>query len=237
MRLGSFPRVSLSGRVSVVPMELPPLPDRSSGAGERAYSFGVAGQSTIGVFSGFSPAPTVGGVLSLDAFLRLSWSSLPEDDGFGEVGAVAWSAGVRVGALRESFTLPGVSLSAAYGHSSTFAYGEPGRSDGWVEGGIGNWNASLAASKRLGPVGLTGGVAWDRYSSTVDIAYPGSTERSVDARTERWSGFVSATWTVVIFHGSLEAGWQEAPVPDGLPGDVSVDPVGWWLGAGFRVSI
>lgn len=239
MRLGSFPRVSVAGRLTLVPMELPPLADLADDAGERGYSVGVSGQSTIGVFSGFSPAPTVGGVLSIDAIARLSWASLPGEDRFDEGGVIGGSAGVRVGVIRESFTLPGVSLTGSYGHSSTFAYGQPGRGDGSMEGGVGGWNATLAVSKRLGPIGLTGGAAWDRYTSRVDLEYPGGPAggESADARTERWSAFVNASWTVLIFHGSLEAGWQEAPTPERLPSGVSVDPVGWWLGAGFRVTI
>lgn len=243
MRLGSMPRLSFSTRVSVVPVELPPVTDRGDRVGERTVRAGVSTQATVGLLSGFSPLPTVGGVLSLDAIARVGYVSLPEDVGFTGGGAWGWSAALRLGGLRESFTLPGVSLTGRYGRSGRVAYGDPGGStDGYLAGGITDLGATLAATKRFSALGVTAGVAIDRYSSEVDLGYRPTplgarVEESADAHTDRWSGFANASWTFLVVHGVAELGWQEAPRPDGLPGDVSVDPVGWWASVALRLSI
>lgn len=243
MRLGTVPRFSVSTRFTLVPVELPPLADRSAGSGERGMLPGLSTQATVGILSGMSPAPTVGGVLSLDGIARLSYTPLPEGDGFTDGGVWGWSAGLRIGALRESFTLPGVSLTLAYGRSGSVTFGDPGGgTDGAIDGAVSDLNATLAVGKRISALGLTAGVALDRYSGDVDLAYRTSplgprVEAGAEARTDRWSGFVNASWTLLILHGSAEVGWQESPMPGGLPADVTVDPVGWWAGLSLRLSI
>lgn len=243
MRLGTMPRISVSGRVAVVPTTLPPLLDRGTDASETAWVTGLSAQATVGLLGGLSPLPTVGGVLSLDAIVRGSWAALPSDRGF-DGGAWGWMAGLRVGALRESFTLPGVSLTGSYGRSSTVTYGDPegGTTDGFWEGAVSDLNATLAASKRIGPVGVTAGVAVDRYASDVRIGYRTTplgpqVVGTGDAEMDRWSGFLNASWSLMIFHASLEAGWQETPEPGGIPQGVEADPAGWWAGVAFRMSI
>jgi hypothetical protein len=244
MRLGSTPRVSVSARVSAVPMAVPPLLDREADRSRRATVFGVSAQTAVGVLPGWSPLPTVGGVLSLDAIGQLSVARLPGGHGFGDGAALGWSAGLRVGALRESFTMPGVSLTATYGSSSTVTLGDPAMAttDGFVRGSVSDLGATLAASQRVGGVRLTGGVAADRYTTRARVGY-GSPDGGVfvlergRVTTHRRSWFVNASWTRLVFHTTAEAGWQSIPAPTGLPPGVRVDPVGWWLGAAFRVSI
>ncbi|MFW5950555.1 MAG: hypothetical protein ACOCVZ_00415 [Gemmatimonadota bacterium] len=236
MRLGELPRFSVSGRLVVLPIEVPPLVDRGRARGDGGVVAGISGQTTVGILTGFSPLPTVGGVLSLDAIGRVSLLALPGDD-FEDDGVLGLSAGLRLGLLRESFTLPGVSLTASYGRSGSVAVGGIG-DDGYIEGSVANWNATAAATKRTGPVGVTGGVSFDRYTGTVDYAYPGAAgPATADATTDRWSAFGNVSWTFLIFHAVLEAGWQQSPVPENLPTDVTVDPAGWWGGVAFRVSI
>ena len=242
MRIGSMPRISVSGRVTVVPTRVPPLADREGGT-ETGWIAGLSTQAVVGILPGWSPLPTVGGVLSLDAIARLSWAGLP-GAGFRDDHAWGWLAGLRVGALRESFTLPGVSLTASYGRSSEITYGDPesATTDGFWEGPVTDLNATLAVTKRLSALRLTAGAAIDRYSSDVRGGYRGTPLSpqvgfEAEADTDRWSAFANASWTLLIFHASAEVGLQEAPEPDGLPGDVEVDAVGWWGGLAFRVSI
>jgi hypothetical protein len=45
--------------------------------------------------------------------------------GVGMILVVAWALGARVGILRESFTAPGVSVSAMYRSIGSFSYGDP----------------------------------------------------------------------------------------------------------------
>lgn len=240
MRLGSMPRFSASGRTVLLPMELPPLPDRSVSAGSEALAVAFSAQTTMGILTGWSPLPTVGGFLSLDGIVRGSWLLLPGGQGFEEGSVLGGSLGLRLGLLRESFTLPGVSLTGAYGRSTRFAFGDPGGTgDGHIESAVDNWSLTGAASKRIGPVGLTGGVARARYAGDVEFSYSGQPQgpERADASTYRWSAFGNVSWTLLILHAAVEAGWQEAPVPEGIPTSVSIDPSGWWVGVALRLSI
>lgn len=240
MRLGSVPRVSSTGRLVMVPIELPPLRDRAVGESTRGMAFGASTQVTVGVLTGWSPLPTVGGLLSLDVTGRASLLTLPVSAGFEGGPVLGWSAGARLGLLRESFTMPGLSLTGSYGRSSSFSYGaSDGTDQGYIEGAVSALSAKAVASKRVGPAGLLLGASMSRYSSTVDFSYATapSVGQTAAAATDRWAVFANLSWTLLIFNASVEAGWQEAPVPTGLPGDVSINPTGWWVGAGFRTSL
>lgn len=242
MRFGSFPRVSVSGRLIVLPMELPPLPNRVGGANEsaRAFTAGLSGQTTVGILPGWSPLPTIGGMFAVDGIGRASWLHLPDGQGFQQANVFGGLLGLRLGLFRESFTLPGVSVTGSYGLSTKVGFGDPAdRGDGHIESRIGNWNVTGAATKRVGPVGLTAGAAMDRYAGDVEFSYVGGPPAGdqADAVTDRWSAFANVSLTLLIFHASLEGGWQESPVPHGLPADVTVDPTGWWAGLAFRMSI
>jgi hypothetical protein len=244
MRIGSTPRVSVSGSLAAVPADLPPLLDRTAERSQRTVLPAASAQATVGVLQGWSPLPTVGGVLSLDLIGRLSVAATPTAHGFDSGPAVGWAAGVRVGALRESFTLPGVSLTGSYGRSSNVTLGDPslGSSDGFTRGSVSDLSATLAASQRISALRLTGGVAFDRYGSDARIGYTSpETSLSVLERgrvtTDRRSWFANAAWTFLIFHATTELGWQELSTPRDLPPSVRVDPVGWWAAVAFRMSI
>ena len=239
MRLGSFPRFSMSGRMTLVPMELPPLPDRTLDEGSRALGASISGQTTVGLLTGWSPLPTVGGVFSVDGIVRGSWLVLPDDEGFEDGSVLGVSAGIRIGALRESFTLPGISVTGSYGLSTEVGFGDPVVDDGYIRSGIGNWNLTGAITKRIGPVGVTAGAALDRYTADVELAFPGAPEagRVVESSTDRWSAFGNVSWTLLILHASLELGWQDAPMPEGIPAAVELEPAGWWAGLAVRMSI
>lgn len=241
MRFGSFPRISMSVRLIVLPMDLPPLPNPVGGAREsaRAHTAGLSGQTTVGILPGWSPLPTIGGMFAVDGIGRASWLHLPGGQGFQQANVFGGLLGLRLGLLRESFTLPGVSVTGSYALSTKVGYGDPDDpSGGHVDSRIGNWNVTGAATKRLGPAGLTVGAAMDRYTGDVEYSYAGAlTPEQADAVTDRWSAFANLSVTVLIFHAALEGGWQESPTPQGLPQDVTVDPTGWWAGLAFRISI
>ncbi|HSH45329.1 MAG TPA: hypothetical protein VK966_05715, partial [Longimicrobiales bacterium] len=117
-----------------------------------------------------------------------------------------------------------------------------GGTDAWFDGAVSDLRAGLAATKRIGLIGVTAGAAWDRYSSDLDGAFRDpATDVFYPLEGEvvhkRWSAYVNAAWTLLIFHASAELGWQDSPTPAGLPADVSVDPAGWFAGVAFRISI
>lgn len=239
MRLGSLPRFSMSGRVMALPMELPPLADRNADHGSRGLGAALSGQTTVGILPGWSPLPTVGGFLSLDGLARLSWLLLP-DEGFHDRNVFGASVGLRLGVLRESFTLPGVSFTGTYGRSTEYAFGDPGGSgDGYIQGELSGWGVNGAATKRLGPVGLTAGASLDRYTDNVAFSYRGAPPggHRAEAVTDRYAAFGNISWTFLILHASLEGGWQDSPMPGGIPQSVSLDPTGWWAALALRISI
>jgi hypothetical protein len=244
MRLGSAPRVTVSARVALVPITLPPLPDRTGLESARPIMPAFSAQTAVGVLPGFSPIPTVGGVLSMDVVGRFSVVSLPGGRDFQQGAVVGASAGVRVGALRESLTMPGLSLTASYGRSGTVAYGDPTGSttDGFVRGAISDLNATLAASGSVLGTRLAGGLAWDRYGSRARMGHlvsasPTLAEASGRLITDRRSWFMNASWTRHVLHATAELGWQSLTRPDGLPLGVRVDPAGWWTAVSLRLSI
>jgi hypothetical protein len=244
MRLGSTPRVTVSARVALVPIRLPPLPDRTWSESARPIMPAFSAQTAVGVLPGFSPIPTVGGVLSMDVVGRFSVVSLPGGRDFQQGAVVGGSAGVRIGALRESLTMPGLSLTASYGRSGTVTYGDAAGSttDGFVRGAISDLNATLAASGSVLGTRLAGGLAWDRYGSRARMGHlvsasPTLAEASGQLTTDRRSWFVNASWTRHVFHATAELGWQSLSRPDGLPLGVRVDPAGWWTAVALRLSI
>lgn len=244
MRLGSLPRMSLAFQLTAAPTELPPLLEGTAVEGERAILWGLAADAAVGLLTGFSPLPTVGGVLSLDLIGRLGYVPLSGNDGFHDGGVFGWSVGARVGGLRESFTLPGIALTGSYGRIGRTAFGDPvsAGTHGFFDGAVTDLRLGLAATKRLALVGLTAGVAWNRYSGDLTAGFRdgiGAPQVVVEGEAvhERWSGYANASWTLLIFHASAELGWQETAEPPGLPSGVAVDPVGWFAGVSFRVSI
>jgi hypothetical protein len=244
MRIGASPRYSASGSLSLVPATLPPLLDRDASRGERVLVPGLSLNGAVGVLPGWSPLPTVGGVLSMDVLAGLSVAGLP--GAFEESAVVGWQAGVRVGALRESFTMPGVSLTGTYGRSGSVTYGDPSgeTTDGYARGAISDLNGTLAVSRRISALRLTGGLAVDRYATDARVGYrssdpdragPVDQRGSVTTRSRSW--FANASWTTLIFHGAAELGWQDTADPIGLPPDVRYNPSSWWAGVAFRISI
>ncbi len=247
LRIGTTPRVSLSGQLRLVPAELPPLLDMTAVRGRRTLLPGLSAQASLGMLPGWSPVSTVGGVLSVDLIGRLSVVPLSSGAGFETGAAVGGSAGVRLGLLRESFTMPGLSLTGSYGRSSTIRLGDRDLedADGFVRGAVTDLNGTLAASRRFGGLRLAVGVTADRYSTRAQVGYrPREPVELVEPAgervrvvTHRRSLFANAAWTFLIFHASTELGWQRVPAPTGLPEGVRVDPTGWWVGTAFRLSI
>ena len=72
---------------------------------------GLRVDASAGVLNGFQFGSGVGGFLSVDLLGSYTLLRLPERSGLGG-SSMAVGAGARVGILRESIALPGVSISA-----------------------------------------------------------------------------------------------------------------------------
>ena len=111
-RLGTTPRVALSVVLTGTSIPLPEVVDVTDAPVPALRSFvpGLSLGAAAGLLDGFRVAPGVGGMLSVDAVgdLDLLWPS--GSDGFSG-GRASIGLGARIGIVRESFTVPGVSIS------------------------------------------------------------------------------------------------------------------------------
>jgi hypothetical protein len=258
VHLGVLPRVSGTVRVNASLMRVPDVLENKSGTGS---SNGVSGRltvpiptvgatATVGVFPGVSIAPTLGGVGAVDLVGSASLLPLGLAKGFGGSSAVSWGGGVRIGLLRESFTVPGVSATVLYRKLPTVDFGEvcPGGTTGTGNAEVcaGKGNAAeahfdlrdvstrLAVSKRLLAIGFAAGVGYDRFRSDLDYAYRYSdpltgvshVRRGSDKlKSGRASAFADASLNLLVASATLEAGWMRGGDPiQGYTATDSYDP-------------
>lgn len=223
LRTGSSPRVSLVARASGVVAETPRILDQAATGDRRFFLPGLGLDATVGLLEGLTLAPTVGGVLSLDALAGMALVPLPGD--FLERGNLSWALGGRLGLLRESFTLPGVSVSLMYRRLGRVTFGDPRlvTSDGFFQGGLSALSLRAAASKHIYVVDVTAGLGLDRVHSDTRF---GSTVFSVPytytvngLETDRRCAFIDVGWTNLIWQVVGEVGWQVGPgaLPAALP--------------------
>ncbi|HKK93900.1 MAG TPA: hypothetical protein VJ925_10725, partial [Longimicrobiales bacterium] len=147
------------------------------------------------------------GVLGLDVLADVSTVRLPSDDGF--TGAsVAWGYGVRLGILRESFTLPGayVSVMRRSGASVSLVGDE-----GSLDADISTTSVRGVVGKELLGFGLHGGAGWDRTSADgVFGAAPGGAPAAVtefdDESATRFVVFGGLTRTFLVTSLGLDVG-------------------------------
>ncbi len=224
MRMGTFPHISVDARVTGAHFTLPPL--RGGGdIGVFAPFFDV--DASVGIFDGLRLLPTVGGFGSVDALASLGAARLPGD--FANGSPVGYGLGVRLGLLRESFTMPGISVSGMYRHVGDVRFGEvPVDSASFTLNGVSDLSVRAAVSKRLLVLGATAGLGWDRYRSDVSTTVlgsselpggvPGANQASVSGYpASRMSAFANLSWTMLILHAVGEVGWQRGTEPAALP--------------------
>jgi len=212
-RFGARPRVALSGRVAFTrsPVLRPDPVARNGMDWDHAVSPSFHGQATVGLFDGFSIGPTVGGLLSLDAIGKADLTLFPESKGFIDRQSMGFGYGVRVGLLRESFTLPGVTFSATRTHGGDVDY---------VGGEVGiHLDNVLATSlravvgKEFSIGGIQAGAGWDRYESDGEIVFLGPTNTPppptpMDGfHTSRFLFFGGWSKTIQVMQISGELGW------------------------------
>jgi len=174
----------------------------------------------IGILNGFSPVPTVGGVLSLDATLSVDKVFASGRQGLWD-GPLAWGVGARVGLLRESFTLPGVSVTASRRWMGSTGVGDVAGGD--MGEAAFDWEVTSlrgVVGKDLLGVGLLAGVGWDRLSGsgTIRAQLPGigaeGSGSSSDLVSKRFVVFGGGSMTFVILQVSVEAGWSRSLDPE-----------------------
>lgn len=239
MRLGSMPRWALGGRLTgVLVGDLPAAATAGPVTTEAASARGVSADLTVGLFGGFSPAPTLGGVLSLDALASAGLVFASEEDGFQDTPILGWGAGARLGILRESFTLPGLSISAMYRDLGEVVY-RPRGGEAW-RSGLSALSVRGAVSKDLLGFALAAGGGLDRLSADMEYTplVGGSTlDDLVDTRA---TAFGSLGFTFLVAHAALELGWQQGAdeVPNASASVREAAGSGGWYGSlALRLTI
>lgn len=211
-RLGATPRVAVSFRTAFTNVGVPDLGDRGEGPSREA-SFvlpAVQGGLAVGLFDGFSPLPTVGGVLSLDLLAGGGVVFLPSGEGF-DGSTSSFSFGARLGLLRESFTLPGVAVSVTRRVSGSVALGDLDAGDRAATSLEPSTTSIRAtAGKDLLGIGILAGMGWDRYggSATISLA-EGPTATTGDFDATRTLFFGGASLNFLVLQLSTELGWAQ----------------------------
>jgi hypothetical protein len=166
----------------------------------------------------------VGGVASLDLLFSGTVGPLLSSDEYGGSGGWGFAAGARVGLLRESFTLPGLSVSGMYRVLRDVKLGddELGTTDSYIRSDLGIISARVAASKAIFLVNLTAGAGWDRMQGDVELGYQSLVGpvrlTAEDARIDRVTFFGEVSYTLMVLNFVLSAGWQQGPddIDDGI---------------------
>jgi len=229
MRLGSVPRISVGGRITLTGVDFPRVVDLDRGGETGVTLAGLNVDAAVGLIQGASPLPTLGGVGSVDLLASFGMLPLSSGAGFRSGSRFTWAVGLRGGVFRESFTVPGVSLSAVYRRLARATLGDPDLvdTDGFLDLNVSNLSLRAAASKRILGLGLTAGAGYDIYSSSgrfgfVNPGTGGDAEYRVSYsgfRNNRTSLFANLSYTLLILHLVAELGWQQgtdlisAPLP------------------------
>jgi len=213
-RLGTTPRVAVGARAAFAHMALPDLADPGAEPSREATFLvpAVHAGVVVGVSDGFSILPTVGGLLSLDLLGQTSIMFLPTGEGF-DGHTRSYSFGVRVGILRESFTLPGVSVSLARRSVGTVRFGDAMEAGGGaVELDPTVTSIRATVGKDLLSVGVIAGMGWDRYGGSATVL-AGMEDGSVvqgsatSFENRRTLVFAGAAMNFLVLQLSAEAGW------------------------------
>lgn len=244
-RLGAAPRISVAFSAIGLPMQMPRVASQSVRELTEEESFavmGLRGTVVAGVVDGFQPAAALGGVLSADLIASYSLLRLPGGSGFSGASSGP-GLGTRVGLLRESFTLPGISVSAVRRwHNDVQAGDVAGGNPGEVRMDLTVSSLRATVGKNWFVLGLMAGAGWDRYDADADITVPqtsGNTSSVTgQVRTERSLYFAGGWFNFLISQISLEVGIAEG-VSDPFTGrGGGYDPAGrdWFASGAVRIT-
>ncbi len=247
-RLRRLPRLALSARAGVTRASVPGI--------TRGYSLPIREESfflpalqvtgTVGLFDGFSPLPTVGGILALDVSASAHKLFPPKDRGFLD-GSTGWGVAGRLGILRESFTLPGVSVSLAHrslgeGRLGDMNLGDPAE----ARFDVSATSLRGVVGKDLFGIGILAGVGWDRSKGDGSVGVrvsPSGFELSAsgtDLASERVIYFAGSSLTFLILQVSAEGGWSRAvdsPLPRTAGGGGEADLGAWFASLALRLTL
>jgi hypothetical protein len=217
MRIRSTPRIAIGVRTTASRAAVPGLEQVGTATDAGFVIASASLDAAVGVYPGLMLLPTVGGFGSIDLLGSVGVLPIPGGASFPAAAPVSWSVGARLGILRESFTAPGVSLSAAYRSTGELAWGSATLADRDAAVRLrSNQVTAIRAvvGKRVGGVGLLGGAGYDFFGSDATLfvraADGGIAQfRDSDMDGRRATIFGNASLTLLILNVSAEAGWQQ----------------------------
>jgi len=221
-RMPGTPHWVFAGRVTSAHIALPD--SRLTGSSISGTGVGMNLDIAIGLFDGFPAFATVGGLASLDLLASVGTLRLPQEAGFRTRSPVTGSLGARLGILRESFTVPGISVSAMYRKLGKFSAGGPIDETRVAHVHVisaGAWSLRASTGKRFAGIDLTAGLGWDRIAEGLVLSLTGTGSTSVKIRTDSYTSsrtvyYGGLKWTRLIYSLSGEFGWQRgANLEDG----------------------
>lgn len=246
LRIGRMPRIGLSAAALGVRMTAPRMTGTSLGdlqEGASAWVTGLKLGAAVGVLDGFQMGTSVGGVLAVDVLGSYSLLRLPAAaglDGWSSGGGV----GLRVGLLRESFVLPGVSVSAMRLWRGDLKSGEGDAArPASFETGLTVTSLRATAGKNWFAVGLLGGAGWDRYDGRARLSVPGGGATPAaaegDLRSSRMLYFAGAWLSYLVARLSVEAGMAEGAADPFEDRAGAFDPGArtWFASAAVRITL
>lgn len=249
MRLGKLPRISVALRGTAATAEMLSIRDRDD-TGEIDFLLTSLNlDAAVGVFSGFSPLPTVGGVGSIDLIASAGTLFIPDEGGFRNEAKKSWAVGTRIGILRESFTAPGIAVTGMYRRIGDIQFGSRDftQTDAWfVLDDLSALSVRGTIGKKLLGFGALAGVGFDRYSSDLSYGFTTGidTERinvlPRDFDNHRTTIFGNLSYTLLVLSLNGEIGWQSGadtniPVPGG--GSAENPGAAWYGSLALRLSI
>ncbi len=245
-RMGRMPRLGLSLSAAGTRMQMPGLGGASTSelqSQETASLLGLRVGAAAGVWDGFQLMPNLGGVLSVDLVGSYSFVRLPAGQGF-RGSSHGFGAGARLGLVRESFTLPGLSVSAVRRWHGAVRAGSVSEGDaGELEAELAVTSFRATLGKNWFVVGVMAGAGWDRYEgdARISAAQGGREPAAAEGRVRagRTLLFAAAWYSFLISQLSLEAGIAQGaadPFPDRVG---AFDPAGrtWFAAAALRVTL
>lgn len=230
------PRFDVSFRIAGLRAHIPVIThERVAGLAKTEFVLGtIQGNLIVGLFEGFQVKPTVGGLFSLDLMAQGHLLFFPKEMGLdSRMGA--FSLGMRLGLVRETFTLPGIALSISRrfmgpltldwesGHYSTGLVIEPSIS-----------SVRLTIGKSMSSLGLMVGAGLDSHNSEVKLTIlpKGSDPAEFNAPLviHRPVLFSGVSLSLLILQLSTEVGWALGPP---MPEGHALGPIDPSQGSGF----
>jgi hypothetical protein len=216
--LGGAGHLSVTARVNTVEVVLPRLSyDGSSTTvprGQEVYAPAPLLEAAVGVYgglpSGLLAVDILGSAQLLPAGAFDDFRVDPDARRIGDV-ALGLGIGARVGVLRETAALPGLSVSAMRRDLPTITYGDVAAGDEFQYAvNLRATNLRLVASKQLTALDLAAGLGWDKYTGDaligVDAAL-GAPAVPVELSNSRVLVFANVGLALGVAHLVAEGGY------------------------------